>query len=430
MTRPRLLYISALIFLASQLHAVPPSEVNLSPGAEVEDSARTWQGIPGIERAPNGRLWAIWYSGALSEGLPGNYCVAATSGDDGKVWSKPVLLIKGPTPMSSTFDAVPWLDPKGRLWLFYVQTTRDSDGKTKAYGTYAFRTDSPDEAAPKWSDPFLVFSGGRMFGKPILAQSGAWLAPIYVDGKPAEKETGVLISTNEGASWEFVGGTSVPKEQRNFSEHTLAQRKNGELWMVIRTMAGLSESTSTDGGRTWSDPIPFRDGPNTRAHVRRLASGAFLLVYHDLGESDKFQLGPKGKPMYPRSKIAVWLSDDEGCTWPHKLLLDTRECSYPDATQAPDGRIYVTYDSWRYGCFPGVYRYDPAAGPGKEIAMAVIREGDIRAGKIVSSDSHQRQLINRATGYGNAIELKKADEQRMREEANKTPSNRRTTPAQ
>ncbi|WP_395746053.1 sialidase family protein [Prosthecobacter sp.] len=430
MIPPRLFSICALIFLTCHLHAAMPSVVNFSPGVEAEDGARTWQGIPGIERAPNGRLWSIWYSGALSEGLPGNYCVVASSGDDGMTWSTPLLLIKGPTPQSSTFDPVPWLDPKGRLWLFYVQTTRDSDGKTKAYGTYAIRTDSPDETAPKWSEPFLVFSGGRMFGKPILGASGEWLAPIYVDGKPAEKETGVLSSTNEGASWEFSGGTCVPKDQRNFSEHTLARRKNGDLWMVIRTMAGLGESTSTDGGRTWTDPIPFRDGPNTRAHVRRLASGAFLLVYHDLGESDKFQLGPKGRPMYPRSQIAVWLSDDEGRTWPHKLLLDARECSYPDATQAADGRIYIAYDSWRYGCRPGLFRYDPGAGPGKEIALAVIREEDIRAGKIVSPGSWLHQVVNRATGCGNTVELKKDDERKMREEVNKSLPKGKTSPIQ
>jgi len=418
-TLPLVLAAAMLLNAAEPDPVANLSVLNVAPGAEAEDSARTWQGIPGIERAPSGRLWAIWYSGGKSEGLPGNYCVVATSGDDGKTWSKPVLLIKGPTSESSTFDAIPWLDPKGRLWFFYVQFARDSNGGTKAYGTFAVHTDSPNEARPTWSKPSLVASGGRIFGKPILGASGEWLAPIYIDGKPAEKETGVLSSTDEGTSWQFRGGTSVPKELRNFSEHTLAQRKNGDLWMVIRTTAGLSESISTDGGRVWSDPIPFRDGPNTRAHVRRLKSGALLLVYHDLVERDKFQLGPKGKPTYPRANIAVWLSDDEGRTWPHKLLLDARECSYPDATQAPDGRIYVAYDCWRYGCRAGVFRYDPAAGPGKEIALAVVREEDIRAGEIVSPGSRLRQVVNRATGYGNTIELKKTAEQKMREEVNK-----------
>ena len=407
---------------AAGTNAVALSVLNVSPGAEAEDNARTWQGIPGIERAPNGRLWAIWYSGAQGEGQPGNYCVVATSADDGKAWSKPVLLIKGPTPESSTFDAVPWLDPKGRLWLFYVQFARDSTGKTKSYGTCAVRTDSPNAAVPTWSAPFVVSNGGRMFGKPIVGAGGEWIAPFTIDGKRVEKETGVLVSKDEGASWLYPGGTAVPKELFNFSEHTLAQRKKGDLWMIIRTLQGLSESTSGDGGLTWCAPLLFREGPNTRAHLRRLNSGAFLLVYHDVGKNDQFKLGTGSqfKAMYPRSRLAVWLSDDEGRTWPHKLVLDPRDgVSYPDATQGPDGRIYIAYDSCRYGARPGGLFYTPDQSPGKEIVMAVIREEDIRARKIVSPDSRLRQLVNRATGTGNTIELKKADEEKKRQAPDK-----------
>ena len=68
-----------------------PDKVITNPGAEAEDNARTWQGIPGIEQAPNGRLWATWYTGGLHEGAAGNYVAVATSGDDGKTWSKPVV---------------------------------------------------------------------------------------------------------------------------------------------------------------------------------------------------------------------------------------------------------------------------------------------------------------------------------------------------
>ncbi len=394
------------------------SDVVENPGADGDDSARTWQGIPGIERAPNGRLWAIWYSGAKSEGLPGNYCLVATSGDDGKTWSKPVLMIKGLTPQSSTFDPLPWVDPKGRLWLFYAQYTRDLDDKISSYGTFAVRADSPGEADPVWSDPFLVANGGRIFGKPIVGTHEEWLAPLFLNtsADSAEKETCVLMSTNKGEKWQYLGGTHVPHEQRNFSEHTLARKNNGDLWTVIRTMQGLSESTSSDGGRTWSDPVLFRDGPNTRAYVRRLESGAFLLVYHDVGKDDLPQTASKEKPKYPRNKLTVWLSDDEGRTWPYKLLLDARKgCSYPDVTQAPDGRIYIAYDCMRYGNFQGEVS---EIGPGKEIAMAVVREEDIRAGKIISPESRLRQVISRASGYGNTIELKKVAESEMRQKIN------------
>ena len=40
--------------------ALCPPPVNLTPGAEYADGVRMFQGIPGIERAQNGRLWATW----------------------------------------------------------------------------------------------------------------------------------------------------------------------------------------------------------------------------------------------------------------------------------------------------------------------------------------------------------------------------------
>ncbi|MBI5684980.1 MAG: exo-alpha-sialidase [Verrucomicrobia bacterium] len=367
-------------------------KVIANPGAESEDNARTWQGIPGIERAPNGRLWATWYTGGLHEGAAGNYVAVATSGDDGKTWSKPVVLIKGHTEHVMLADPLPWVDPKGRLWIFYLHAPKQK-GASGFVGACAVRNDSPNDAVGEWSQPVPVQPGGRIFGKPIVLASGGWLAPFFKNSSsktPEVKETCTLISTDEGATWTFHGGTSVPLDIRNFSEATLAQRKNGDLWMVIRTLPGLHHSTSKDGGRTWSDPVLLREGPNTRACMMRLASGAFLLVYHDVER-------PKPGAKFPRNRLAAWLSDDEGRSWPHKLVVDDQKgVSYPDCIQSPDGRIYIAYDQWRYG------------GPDhnvKDILLAVIREGDIRAGRIASPDARIHQLINRATGIGNIKEL-------------------------
>ena len=60
--------------------------VNFSPGAEYGPEARKYQGIPGLERAPGGRLWAVWYAGKENEDRY-NYVVGVTSNDDGKTWS-------------------------------------------------------------------------------------------------------------------------------------------------------------------------------------------------------------------------------------------------------------------------------------------------------------------------------------------------------
>jgi len=84
----RLLPAFAVLTLAPRLVAAPASPLPMArvisnPGAEYADIARSWQGIPGVERAPGGRLWVTWYSGDVGEGAMGNYAMVATSGDDG-----------------------------------------------------------------------------------------------------------------------------------------------------------------------------------------------------------------------------------------------------------------------------------------------------------------------------------------------------------
>ena len=329
----------------------------------------------------------------------GNYAMVATSADVGQKWSKPIV-IQGPKG-TRIGDPLPWIDPKGRLWVFYTQLTEKTETTPLLRATFAIRTDDPSTATPKWSAPFVVATDGILFGKPIIRTDGAWIAPFFVTGKPtwndkvAGKETGTLISTDEGQAWTWLGGTSVPKELLNFSEATLAQRKDGCLWQVIRTSVGLHESTSTDGGHTWSATAPmpgFEKGPSTRACLSKLASGAYVLIYHDAP--------PNKSGSYGRARLTVWLSDDEGHTWPHKFLLDERSgVSYPDAVQAADGRLFITYDLGRY-----------RAGD-KAVLVSVLREEDIRAGKLISKDAKLKIVANQCYAYGNHPDLR--DEEKV-----------------
>jgi Carbohydrate esterase, sialic acid-specific acetylesterase/BNR repeat-like domain len=373
---------------------LPVARVLIQPGADYEDTKRVWQGIPGIERADNGRLWATWYTGDVGEGAMGNYAMVATSPDVGKPWSKP-LVIQGPAG-TRIGDPLPWMDPLGRLWIFYTQFTEKTETTPMLRATFAIRADDPQVAMPAWSDPFLVATDGILFGKPIVRKDGAWIAPFFINGNPAwkaqvaDRETGCLISTDQGSSWSWLGGTSIPDEQRNFSEATIAERNDGSIWMVIRTTLGLWESVSHDGGKSWSEAAGmagFARGPATRACIRRLNSGAFLLVYHDAPPTKTGSFG--------RSRLTAWLSVDEGRTWPHKVLLDERSgVSYPDAIQATDGRILITYDLGRY-----------RAGD-KAILYCTLGEEDIRAGDFVTAEAHPRLLINRCYGYGNHAEIR------------------------
>src|SRR5688500_2546674 len=128
--------------------ALDPPRVNLSPGPEYSDAYRRFQGIPCLERASNGRLWAVWYSGDIREG-PRNYLVLVTSGDDGKTWSSPQMVVD-PQGFVRAFDACLWMDPDKRLWLFWTQAAGHWDGRA---GVWAMTASKPGSDRPAWSAP-------------------------------------------------------------------------------------------------------------------------------------------------------------------------------------------------------------------------------------------------------------------------------------
>lgn len=352
----------------------PPIITN--PGAEYGDRDRMFQGIPGIERSPSGRLWATWYGGGDTEG-PDNYVMLATSGDNGQSWTSPVMIIDPPTPVRA-YDPALWLDPQGRLWLFWAQAAQWWDGRG---GVWAIMTENPDDSAPRWSSPVRI-ADGVMMNKPTVLKNGTWLAPIAMwqvyKSHPAVKApagAGVYQSTDRGAHWSFLGNADVPASEYEFEEHMIVEHQDGKLRMLVRTRYGIAESRSEDGGKTWSllGPSMF-EHTSARFFIRRLKSGNLLMVKHSPRNGIK-----------QRSHLTAHLSVDDGLTWPHSLLLDERMgVSYPDGTQGEDGRIYVIYDHDRMGT--------------KTINMASFTESDVEAGSILDTQSKLQMIVNQAYG--------------------------------
>ena len=77
--------------------ALQPATIVASPGSEYAKSQRGAQGVPAIERALEGRLWASWCTSKSPRGVesPGSYIVLVTSGDGGRTWSD-LKLVVGP----------------------------------------------------------------------------------------------------------------------------------------------------------------------------------------------------------------------------------------------------------------------------------------------------------------------------------------------
>lgn len=332
--------------------------------------SRHWQGIPGIERAGNGRLWAAFYSGGEEEG-PDNYVALVTSGDEGRTWSD-VLYAVDPPGLVRAYDPCLWHDPSGRLWLFWAQSYGWYDGRC---GVFAATCDNSGDASLVWSEPRRI-ADGIMMNKPTVLANGDWLLPIAVwacesselNDLPEERFSNVWHSADQGKTFRKLGHADIPN--RSFDEHMIVERKDGILWMLVRAFYGIGESVSQDGGKTWT---PGRQsplgGPDSRFYIGRLRSGRLLLVNH-------YQYRR-------RSHLTAMLSEDEGRSWTGHLLLDERpHVSYPDAVQAEDGRIFIIYDRER--------------SKDKEILLAIVTEVDILNGSLVSEQSVLKQLVNKA----------------------------------
>lgn len=378
----RLLLFLPLLLPAADIHdALTPVKPAIPPGPRYAAATRRFQGIPGLERASNGRLWAVWYAGGPDEPTegPGNYVVLVTSKNDGKTWSEPKLVVDPPGDVRA-YDATLWHDPQGRLWLFWAQSSHKWDGRS---GVWEMHTDNSRDENPRWTEPHRLCDG-IMMNKPTALKNGDWLYPVSVwaqkagDGTRPEhrKDLGDLVGANAFVSHDRGGAVTHLGQTRAsdsiFDEHSILERKDGSLWMLLRTKSGIAESTSHDGGRTWTAATPSKTPHvNSRFFIRRLRSGALLLVRHN---------PPDQKT---RSHLTAYISDDEGTSWTGGLMLDERVgVSYPDGVQDESGLIRVIYDFERT--------------KSKQILMAAFTEADVRRGA-ASAKTRLRVLVNRAS---------------------------------
>jgi len=351
----------------------PPEDIALQPAYVI---CSPWkqhvpptnrQGVPSIECTAQGRLWASYGRDVESTRT---FQVLKCSDDDGQTWSEVKLMIL-PRAGTRAMDTCLWIDPQGRLWAFWDQSFGLQDGR---YGVWAIVTDEPDAAEPRWSAPRRI-GDGVLLNKPTVLANGDWLLPASV--WKADNSVRVHASTDQGRTFRLRGTANVPDPaSRGPDEPMIVERRDGSLWMLVRVQ-GLAETVSQDGGKTWTpverSPIPH---PTSRFFVRRLQSGALLLVKH----------GPLDRRTR-REQLMAFVSDDDGRTWQGGLMIDQRnDVTYPDGVQSADGTIYIVYDHQRT--------------PAGEVLMAMFREEDVRAGKPVSGKTRFQVCIDRLPAPG------------------------------
>ena len=343
-----------------------------------------WMGIPSIEVTKKGRTFLTFYSGGITEDI-GNYVLLVYS-EDGKNFSDPVAVCFEEN--ARCFDPCLWIDPTGRLWFTWAKHPDD--------GTYGAICDDPNADELVFGKEFFI-GHNVMMNKPVVLSSGEWLFPIAVWEKTRvirnlvpKYNTDVIpdvgafayITSDMGKT--FVRSNAADVKKRSFDEHMFLELNDGTVRCFVRCFYGIGACDSFDGGLHWGKDFDTGyGGPCSRFHIRRLKSGRILLINH-------FNFTG-------RNNLYAMLSEDDGKTFPHKLLLDERNAvSYPDATVDANGMIHITYDRERgYPC----KSLAENATCAKEILTACISEEDIINGTLVNKNSYIKNVAVKLYEY-------------------------------
>lgn len=307
--------------LASQLRGdVPILDINPSP-----ENPRNSEGA--FATLADGRIWFCYtqFYGGASDHHPARI-VGIESGDEGRTWSKPRVVIDnegGANVMSVSLLRL----ASGKLALFYLRKNSWLDCRP-------WMRTSVDEGRT-WSSPVLMVSAPGYFvlnnDRVVQLASGRLVAPVgfhrarQTDPSSSRSFDSRAIalwylSDDEGLTWrEADTWWGMPVVSRSgFQEPGVVELADRTLLGWARTDQGAQYGfASRDAGKTWSAPVPTAvESPLSPASIKRLPGSADLLaIYND--HSGRFPF-PKGK----RSPLVAAISKDGGRTWPARTRLE------------------------------------------------------------------------------------------------------------
>lgn len=206
---------------------------------------------------------------------------------------------------------------------------KDLPGLTAGWAEYAPRYDHLIIDASKDQKKRSIGWMSRI--KPLQLDRGKILLPLYSDGYNMSL---VAISEDNGETW----APGLPIVGRGAIQPALAQKTDGEIVALMRDSGDapsrVQKSISADEGASWTAAVKT-DMPNTASvELLVMQSGYWAFLGNDIDDG--------------RYRLALYLSEDEGETWPRKLYLEDEEkgrggFSYPSLIQSPDGLIHLTY---------------------------------------------------------------------------------------
>ncbi len=278
--------------------------------------------------------------------LPNNIDLFARySEDGGKTWSGPVTVAdfgdSGASDPALVYDR----NSGDLLCLFASHNGLFASTPTNKI---RFNVARSSDFGKTWEAP-------KEFSSQIY-QSG-WYAAWVASGSAHQMESGRIVaaigarknssntisnfmiySDDGGLTWNTAGQASATGD-----EAKIVELDDGRLLMAIRTSVRRRVTHSSDGGNTWETPIPV-------AELVEPGVNGDLIRYTSVRKGfDKSRL-LFSIPNHPtqRRNLTVFISYDEGKTWPVKRVISPIEAAYSALTTFDDGTIGIFYENGEY----------------------------------------------------------------------------------
>lgn len=207
--------------------------------------------------------------------------------------------------------------PPFRAGILHAWLSRSSDGGR----TWSIDKEGLPDRAPD-GHPWIPF------GDVLEGEDGALRAAAYSWPGGARNERAWCIrSRDDGKTW----GEFTPIDPHNLRNETAILSLGGGKWLAAARQSALYGYASDDDCRTWQPLGRITEEGQHPGHLLRLADGRVLLSYGDRTGTVH--------------GVEVRTTSDEGRTWsePVRVLDWWGDGGYPSSVQLPDGQILTAY---------------------------------------------------------------------------------------
>jgi sialidase-1 len=300
-----------------------------------------------------------------------NDIILKRSTDGGKSWGRlQVVAEDGANSLNNPTAVVE--QGSGRVFLFYQRIPahlkeRSAATATGHEGTNVYRNflTWSDDHGSTWRKPLDVTRSTKRPDRATTIASGPGigiqltrgphkgrLIIPFNEGPYSHWNNFAVFSDDRGATWKWgenVPGAFVPDarlgQRSQINEVQMVELSDGSVRLNSRQFAGAKvrkTSVSRDGGATWTpvEDVPVLRDPSCMASILRVSfeggSGRGVILY-------------SGPDSTKRDNGTVYMSVDDGQTWPIKRVLWPGSFAYSVLTRLADGTIGCLFETDNYG---------------------------------------------------------------------------------